>query len=55
VNGETKDVYFSVEALRLILDYVKDVRNLVIKLGCDVKPAYLEMLMFDIENYVKFF
>jgi len=47
--------YFSDEALRLILDYVKDVRKLVIKLGFDVKPVYLEMLMFDVENYVKFF
>lgn len=43
------------EALGLILDYVKDVRNLVIKLGFDIKSEYLEMLMFDIENYLKFF
>jgi len=46
---------FSDGALRLILDYVKTVRNLVIKLGFDIKPEYLEMLMFDVENYVRFF
>jgi len=46
---------FSDEASRLILDYVKEVRNLVVKLRFDIKPVYLEMLMFDIENYVKFF
>lgn len=46
---------FNDEALRLILVYVKDVKNVVTKLGFDIKSEYLEMLMFDIENYVKFF
>lgn len=53
VKGEMFD--FNDEALRLILDYVKDVKKAVITLGFDIKSEYLEMLMFDIENYVKFF
>jgi ubiquinone/menaquinone biosynthesis C-methylase UbiE len=46
---------FCNEALRLIADYVKDVRDTVVKFGFDIKSEYLEMVMFDIENHIKFF
>jgi ubiquinone/menaquinone biosynthesis C-methylase UbiE len=46
---------FSDEAFQLVLEYVKDVRNSIISAGFDVKSEYLEVLMSDIENYIKFF
>jgi ubiquinone/menaquinone biosynthesis C-methylase UbiE len=46
---------FSDDALRLVLDYMKNVRNSVSTLGFVIKSEYLEMLISDIENYVKFF
>jgi ubiquinone/menaquinone biosynthesis C-methylase UbiE len=46
---------FDDEALQLIAGYMENVRNEVTKLRFDVKPEYLKMLMFDIENYLKFF
>lgn len=46
---------FNDEALGLVLDYVKEVKNAAIKLEFDIESEYLEMLISDIENYVKFF
>jgi len=46
---------FNDEALSLISNYVKDVETEVCKISVNIEPEYVKMLVFDIENYVKFF
>jgi len=46
---------FNDEVLRLILDYVKDVETEIRKISVNIEPEYVKMLVFDIENYIKFF
>lgn len=55
MNGRKGIFKFVDEASKLILEYVKDVRNLTIPAGFGIKSEYLEMLIYDIENYIKFF
>jgi ubiquinone/menaquinone biosynthesis C-methylase UbiE len=46
---------FSDEASRLASDYAKEVEAEVRSFAVDLKPTYINMLAFDIENDVKFF
>jgi 2-polyprenyl-3-methyl-5-hydroxy-6-metoxy-1,4-benzoquinol methylase len=48
-------IEFSDEALRLVSAYAKQVENEIHGLAADLKPEYIRMLVFDIENDVKFF
>jgi ubiquinone/menaquinone biosynthesis C-methylase UbiE len=46
---------FTDEALRLTSNYAKDVETEIRNLSVNLKPEYIKMLVFDIENDVRFF